>query len=152
MSAPAAVPALPSLEEVISLFARSEFVGLFALQVLRADRDQGTLSMLMPFNRRLTIFAERGNYHGGAIATLIDIAASMCCVYAKGYPTPTVDLRVDYLASPRNVDLIASAQMRHVGKRLCIADVDVRDEAGQLYAFGRGSFSVSNPRSPIFSD
>ncbi|HEY0941453.1 MAG TPA: PaaI family thioesterase [Steroidobacter sp.] len=139
-----------SAQSVRALFLTSAFVQFLRFDVVAEDAQRGTVSLRLPFDHRYTIVSDLGHYHGGVIAAFVDIAASMCCVMATGTPTPTVDLRIDYLRSPRNVDLIADAKMWKAGRSIATADVVIRDADGITYALGRGAFSVSNSKASMF--
>ena len=60
-----------------------------------------------------------------------------------GRPTPTANFRVDFLKSPAKVDLIATGRMVRSGKTLAVADVEITDDNGEVYAIGRGTFSTA---------
>lgn len=139
----------PTQAELGVLFARAPFSALFPVEIVSEDRGHGLLSLRLTFAPHYAINAE-GHYHGGAIAVLVDIAASMVCVAATGRPAPTADLRVDYLASPSKVDLFADAKLWRTGRRLARADVVVRSEQGEVFALGRGAFSVASARPAMF--
>jgi uncharacterized protein (TIGR00369 family) len=55
---------------------------------------------------------------------------------------PTVDLRVDYLRPTRRGRLTAIARTIKVGRRVSVADVEVKDEQGQVVAIGRGVYAT----------
>ncbi|MEM9011090.1 MAG: PaaI family thioesterase [Pseudomonadota bacterium] len=130
-----------TLPELEALLAQPAFHQLVKVEAVAVSPD-GRLTLRLPFDPAYTLFPEHGNYHGGVIATLIDVAGTMACSVLAGRPTPTANLRVDYLKSPRGCDLFADALVQRMGGQLAVADVTVRDEAGTVYAIGRGSFSV----------
>jgi len=133
-----------TLEQLQSLLGMAEFHKLVQVRAVSVTPD-GTLTLMLPFDPAYTIFRAKGVYHGGVIATLIDIAGTMACSVLQGRPTPTANLRVDYLRSPTSCDLYADAVVRRAGKLLGTADVSIRDDAGKIYAIGRGSFVMAAP-------
>jgi len=96
----------------------------------------------MPYSDRLLANTTSPYIHGGAIATLIDVAGNFAVIAAIDRDIPTIDLRVDYLRPVRKGALRAVGRTVKVGRRLGIADVEVFDEDGQIVAIGRGLFST----------
>jgi uncharacterized protein (TIGR00369 family) len=103
--------------------------------------EDGLVEIVMPFREEL--LREDGSdwLHGGIIASLIDIAGD-CAVYSRtGGDVPTVDLRIDYLRPAKRGSLSAIGRIVKVGRRVGVADVEVRDEQGQVVAVGRGVYA-----------
>ena len=82
-----------------------------------------------------------GDVHGGAIATLIDSAAWFTA--AAHYETwiVTVELTIRLLEPPRQPHLVATGRLIKVGKRIAVAEAEVRDDDGRLIAVGTGTFA-----------
>ena len=87
-----------------------------------------------------------GSAHGGAIASLVDMASScaLLTVLAPQEGRTTIDLAVHYLAPARGV-LTATATVRRRGGRTAFIDVEVSAEDGSLAAVGRTVFAVLRP-------
>ena len=84
-----------------------------------------------------------GSAHGGAIAALVDMAAS-CALLTQLTPEEgrtTIDLTVHYLAPARG-ELRATAVVRRRGGRTAVIDVEVNAGDGALAALGRTVFAV----------
>jgi uncharacterized protein (TIGR00369 family) len=79
--------------------------------------------------------------HGGAVASLADSVGYWAVSAANDFATtPTIDLRVDYLA-PATGDLTATAAVVRNGSSVGVADVEVEtDEA--VVAAARGVFKT----------
>src|SRR2546428_12930842 len=118
----------------------SPFHRLLGLTVSRAT--PGEVEVVMPYSDRLLANTTSPYIHGGAIATLIDVAGNFAVIAAIDRDIPTIDLRVDYLRPVRKGALRAVGRTVKVGRRLGIADVEVFDEDGQIVAIGRGLFST----------
>lgn len=80
--------------------------------------------------------------HGGVPYTLADTAGGAAVMSVAAKPTPTVDMRIDYLA-PSNGDRIeASAEVVRFGDSVAVADVTVTDEDGTHVAEARGVYKT----------
>lgn len=84
-----------------------------------------------------------GAAHGGAVAALIDMAAScaLITVLAPDEGRTTIDLAVHYLAPARG-DLTATATIRRRGGRTAVIDVEAAADGDVLVALGRAVFAV----------
>lgn len=77
--------------------------------------------------------------HGGAIATLADMALSTASysLARNGQAVTTVDLKVDFLQVARPGRLIARATVRRRTRRLCFASSTVEQADGLVVAEAR---------------
>jgi uncharacterized protein (TIGR00369 family) len=83
--------------------------------------------------------------HGGIIAALIDLAGGAALFVELQFPTPTIDMRVDYLRPAiAGTALRADARVKRLGSTVAFVDVDVTDEDGRLVAQGRCTYSVKD--------
>ncbi len=83
-------------------------------------------------------------WHGGVLASLIDIAGDYAVALHLERGVPTIDLRVDYLRMARGASILAEARAVKVGRRVALADVMLREEeTGREIAAGRGVYSCS---------
>ena len=85
--------------------------------------------------------------HGGAIASLIDIAATGAAWSGvddpAGYRGTTIGLSISFLAAARATDLVAEARVRRRGKSVCFCDVSVRSDAGDEVASAQVTYKLS---------
>jgi len=126
--------------DISALNEDSPFHRLLGLSVTRVM--PGEVEVVMPYSDHLLANTTSPYVHGGAIATLIDVAGNFAVIAAIDRDIPTIDLRVDYLRPVRKGALRAVGRTVKVGRRLGIADVEVFDEDGQIVAIGRGLFST----------
>jgi uncharacterized protein (TIGR00369 family) len=88
-----------------------------------------------------------GLLHGGAICSLVDMAAGTAV--SLGAPEgvagagTTVSLTIDFLEAVRDGEVIAEATVLRRGKGLCFCDVQVTDAAGQLVAKAQVTYRLS---------
>jgi uncharacterized protein (TIGR00369 family) len=120
--------------------SESPYQRFLGLQLTRYE--EGLVEIHMPFRKEF--LREDGSdwLHGGMISALIDIAGDYAVYSKTGGNVPTVDLRVDYLRPARRGHLTAIARTVKVGRRVSVADVEVKDEQGQVVAIGRGLYAT----------
>ncbi len=130
------------MELVESFIGSSPFPTLVGLRLDQISEDHVVMSL--HFREELVTMASV--VHGGAIATLIDAAAS-CAAWAT--PTPpenmqgsTVALNVSYVAAATGTDLRAEARVLRRGRSLVFLDVEVKDQGGTLIAKGTATYKL----------
>jgi uncharacterized protein (TIGR00369 family) len=124
-----------------ALFAASPFMRTLKLEVLGMDYDKMELSVRMPLHPELERRAGTRQYHGGAIASLIDVTGDFALGMMLGGGIPTINLRIDYLKPAIGDALTATARVRRTGRTVAVIDIDVIDDKGSLVALGRGTYS-----------
>lgn len=127
--------------QLAAVFAASPFMSTFKLEVLAMDYEKSELSLRMPLQAALERRSGTKQFHGGAIASFIDIAGDFALGMLVGGGVPTINLRIDYLKPAVGDALKATARVRRAGKTVAIIDIDVYDEKGGLVAIGRGTYS-----------
>jgi uncharacterized protein (TIGR00369 family) len=120
----------------------SPFQELFGLRLEDVDGEAQTLTLRATYGPHVERAAGTGQYHGGVIASLIDVAGDFALIAVLGYGVPTINLRVDYLRPAAKSDLIATARVRRAGRTIGVVDIDVLDEHGRLIALGRGCYGT----------
>jgi uncharacterized protein (TIGR00369 family) len=123
--------------------ARPPFHGILAPQAVQADPATGVVVIRLPYQPHFSRGPDDAAYHGGVIATLIDLAGHAAVAVSIGRMAPTIDLRIDYLRPAEHSDLIATATLIKAGRSVARADIEIKDAQGRLIAIGRGSFSTS---------
>ena len=120
----------------------SPAISNWGLTVRRIDHDEGRVTLRMPFLPHLERGKGSGQFHGGPIASLIDVAGDAAiAIYLDGW-VPTINLRVDYLRPATGPFLDAHATVRRRGRTIGVVDIDVLDEEARLCAVGRGTYST----------
>jgi uncharacterized protein (TIGR00369 family) len=132
----------PTREGLAALLAESPFQQLLGLSLEAYDRAAQSVAIRCAFSPRVERAPGTGQFHGGVIASLIDIAGDYALIGVLGHGVPTINFRVDYLRPAFSTDLIAHARVRKAGKTIGVVDVDVEDSAGRLIAVGRGSYGT----------
>lgn len=106
------------------------------------DADSGAVRVGLKYQPEFSYSRQGDYYHGGVIASLIDLAGHAVVAVQIGETAPTIDLRIDYLR-PASGELTASARLLKLGRTFACAQVEVSDGAGTLVAVGVGTFSSS---------
>lgn len=123
--------------ELIQQFLPSSpFVQLLGIELVEIDTDGAVLRM--PYRPEL---ATAGNIvHGGAIASLIDMAAVTSAWADDDEPETmdgaTVSLDVSYVAAARGKELTAAGVVSKRGRNLVFVDVRVFEPGMRLVATG----------------
>lgn len=127
-------------EEIQAILDRSPFMGPMKLEVLGLDFDAESLTIRMPLAPAYERRAGTGQFHGGALAALIDIAGDFAIGMMVGGGVPTMNLRIDYLRPAVGTHVDAVARVRKAGRSAAVVDIDVLGPDGKLVAIGRGTY------------
>lgn len=116
-----------------------------ALGVKFESAASGAAVVRMPFNLRLLNGGgPTAAVHGGAIATLADIAA---CAAVWSLPetvrSATISMTVNYTGFASESDLVARARVRRKGKRIASLSVEILDDAGALVADALVTYKIA---------
>ncbi len=122
--------------------ADSPFQKLLGLKLEAFDTAAQNLVIRCAYGPNVERSPGTGQYHGGVIASLIDIAGDFALVAILGHFVPTINYRVDYLRPANATDLLARAQVRRAGRTVGVVDVEVEDTAGKLIALGRACYGT----------
>ena len=116
------------------------------------DTAPGTATVRMPV--RPDAFGASGNLHGGAIATLIDVAAASAAArnsaFVPGENTlVTADIHVRYLGRPRGDHVLAQAHVVRAGRQLIVVECRVVDADDRVIAVADFASMVVPLRAPL---
>jgi uncharacterized protein (TIGR00369 family) len=137
------MPSAPVMRETLEQYlADSPFQRVLGLRLETFDAEAQTLVLRAVYGAQVERTTGSGQFHGGVIASLIDIAGDFALIAVLGYGVPTINLRVDYLRPALGKDLLAAAQVRRAGRSIGVVDIDVTDESGRLIALGRGCYGT----------
>lgn len=105
---------------------------------------------------RPAAFGSSANLHGGAIATLVDVACALAAARSTDFDPMreslvTVDMHVRYLGRPRTDWVVARAEVVRVGRQLIVIECKVRDGGadGHLIAIADFSMMLVTLRRPL---
>jgi uncharacterized protein (TIGR00369 family) len=133
-----------SLDEIQRSLEESPFQKPFHLRANKLDATAGTIELQMDFVTAAERSSGTRQFHGGAIASLIDIAGDYALFVLLGHGVPTINLRIDYLRSATDTNLTARAIVRKAGRTVAVVDVEVSNSVGKLVALGRGTYGTQD--------
>jgi uncharacterized protein (TIGR00369 family) len=116
------------------------------------DAEPGTVVIEMPVAPGA--FNASGNLHGGAIATLVDVAAGSVAARTSSFrpgenTLVTADLHVRYLGRPKGDVVRAEARVMRAGRQLIVVEIRVVDDLGNVIAFADFSAMLVPRREPL---
>lgn len=112
---------------------------LLGIDVSRSDEDSATASVVAD-ERHLN---QGGTIHGGAIATLVDVAMG-AAVFAGSDDDErpvTIEMKVNYLEAGQPGAVRAEANVRRRGSRFTVLEAEVV-QGDRVLAFATGSFTT----------
>jgi uncharacterized protein (TIGR00369 family) len=134
---------LPVTRETLERYLDgSAFQRSLGLSLESFDAEAQTLVMRAVYGAQVERTTGSGQFHGGVIASLIDIAGDFALIAVLGYGVPTINLRIDYLRPALGHDLLAPARVRRAGRSIGVVDIEVKDASDRLIALGRGCYGT----------
>ena len=130
-----------TLERLQRYLDNSPFIAFMRMRAKAVEPEKETVVLEMPMRPEFERGKGTGQYHGGVIATFIDVAGDFAVALVVGGPVPTINLRVDYLRPATQTNLTATARVRRAGRTIGVVDIDIHDDNGKLVAVGRGTYS-----------
>jgi len=116
---------------------------------IRSDEiAEDRVRLVLPFRPELVTVGEM--VHGGAIASLVDVAAT-----AAAWATPkasfqargsTIGFSISYLRPGLGCDLVCEARIIQRGRAVCVADVSVENPDREAVARAMVTYRLSLPR------
>lgn len=85
--------------------------------------------------------------HGGVTYALADTVGGAAVISAVEDITPTIDMRIDYLAPGTGEVMLAEADCARVGESVATVDVVVTDGDGERLATARGTYKTGGDAS-----
>ena len=121
----------------------AEAAPIYQLLQIHLDRiDTGFARFRMPFRKELT--QAYGVAHGGVIATLADtaVAFALMTIIQPGEMVTTAEFKINFFSGVKSGEMFGEARVVHKGKRLVVADMEVKDQKGELIAKGMATYAI----------
>lgn len=125
--------------ELATLFNQMPFAQLLGIRVTEAA--DGYAEAELPFSDELLSSTSGSVAHGAATYALADTVAGAAVISRSEDISPTVDMRIDYLA-PVTTDLEANAEVIRYGSNLAMVYVQVFDVEGTRVATAQGTYKT----------
>jgi len=122
---------------------RAPFAAMLGLKI--ESTANGASLVRMPFDLRLlNEGGPRAPVHGGAIASLADVAACAAVwTLAQTVRTATISITVNYTGFAVNSDLTARARVKRMGKRIASLSVEIADASDALIADALVTYKIA---------
>ncbi len=112
------------------------------LQISLEEIDTGFARFRMPFRKELT--QAYAVVHGGVIALLADTAVAFACMTLihPGQKVTTAEFKINFFSAVRSGEMFGEGRAVYSGKRLIVADMQVKTEEGILIAKGMATYAI----------
>ncbi|MDZ7731154.1 MAG: PaaI family thioesterase [Natrialbaceae archaeon] len=97
----------------------------------------------LPMREEFTSNPRTGIAHGAVPYALADTIGGAAASSVAESVTPTINMRIDYVAPPVADVLWAEAEVVSAGSNVATVDVDVTSEDDELLATARGTYKLS---------
>jgi uncharacterized protein (TIGR00369 family) len=126
--------------ELRDLMNNAPFAELLGIEVIDIGDGHATGRLEFSDDIRSNSYGEVA--HGGATYALADTIGGAAVVSLSRDISPTVDMRIDYLA-PVTCDLRATAEVVRHGSSISVAHVNIHDDNGTRVATAHGTYKTS---------
>lgn len=130
---------MPSDEK--SAMNHDPFAELLGMEIV--EMEDGYARGRLEIRPELSSSPETTIAHGGVPYALADHTAGAAAVSIDGWPTPTIDMRIDYL-HPVTDDLEAEAEVLRLGSNIATVAVELSTTSDGRVAVGRGVYKVGS--------
>ncbi|WP_336326322.1 PaaI family thioesterase [Halovenus sp. HT40] len=121
------------------LFNQMPYAKMLGIEV--TDVDEGYAEGTLPFKDELRSNPHGSVAHGGATYALADTIGGAAVISLTEDVSPTIDMRIDYLA-PVKQDIHATAEVIRHGSSVSMAHVEIEDADGTRVATAQGTYKT----------
>ena len=125
--------------ELRDLFNRAPFAQLLGMEITTIGDGQAEGTLQYSEDLRSSTFGSV--VHGAATYALADTVGGAAVISLSKDVSPTVDMRIDYLA-PVTTDLRAHAEVLRYGSNLAMTHVELHDVEGTRVATAQGTYKT----------
>lgn len=125
------------MDGLAELLNGTPFVSELGIEVL--DAADGVATGRLELADRHSSVPGGGVAHGGVTYALADTVGGAAAISLAGEPTPTIDMRIDYLA-PAKSDLRAEATVVRAGGTVTTVSIRITDADDTHVADAQGTF------------
>jgi uncharacterized protein (TIGR00369 family) len=114
---------------------------LSTLGVVALGKDEATGTAELKLEMRHEFSNSHDALHGGAIATLLDVAmAAAARSKDASIRVTTIEMSVHYMKAARAPVLYARGKLNHLTGSLAFTEAELHDGAGEVFAKATGTF------------
>jgi uncharacterized protein (TIGR00369 family) len=117
--------------------SNAPFSDLLGTEIVSASDGTATVTLALRPNHSMR--SDQTVAHGGVVFSLADAAGAHAVNSLGEAPSPTVDMRIDFLEAATS-DLTATGTVDRTSQHLAFASITVTDEAGQTVAKADGIY------------
>lgn len=124
---------------ILSFYDDNPYVKHLRMKVEEIKSGSATISMVVAPDTHTNVYHVA---HGGALMSAGDTAMGAACLTLHK-KVVTLEMNINCVkAVPENIKIFAASHILHDGARTLVAECDITDDAGNLYAKLRGTFFV----------
>ncbi len=131
-----------TIADIQERIGRSKYHQLFRPEVLELDNEAMTLALKVHMRPEFERQPDTGHWHGGVLASLIDIAGCYALMLVAGGQMLTLNFSTDFLRLAVSDHLIVHARVRRVGRTVGFVDVEIEDAEDRQVAMGRACYAI----------
>ena len=128
------------MDELVTLMNEMPFVSDIGIEITAAA--DGCATGQLKLEPRHSSVPHRTIAHGGVTYALADTVGGAAVLSVCGQPTPTIDMRIDYL-TPAQTALVAEATVVRNGGTVSVVEIHISDADGIAVADARGVYKTS---------
>nr|WP_136717042.1 PaaI family thioesterase [Halorientalis salina] len=125
--------------DVTELFSYMPFTNLLGIELTEAG--DGYAEGRVEMREELSSVPGGSVAHGGVTYSLADTVGGAAVISLNEDVSPTIDMRMDYLA-PATDDLVAEAEVLRMGGNVAVASIEVHDVEDHHVATARGVYKT----------
>ena len=131
-----------TIDDLQDRISRSKYHRLFRPVVQKIDNATAMLKLRVSMCEQFERQPDTGQWHGGVLASLIDIAGCYALMLVASGPLLTLNFSTDFLRLAVSEHLYAEAKVRRVGRTVGFVDVDITDVTNATVASGRACYAI----------
>jgi uncharacterized protein (TIGR00369 family) len=136
-----------AVDTLQQLFDAVPFHASFPLTIELLDVEEGTIECSVEPTIALSRDPTRVEFHGGAIASLLDLSGTFLILGMTGSAVATIGLSIDFLAPAREGTFTSRARILRAGRTVTVVDASLTDANGVVVAVARGSYATPKEAS-----
>ena len=138
-----------TVADIQERISRATFHQMYRPEVLDVDNVAMTLRLRVTMCDTFERQPGTGQWHGGVLASLVDITGCYALMLVAGGPLLTLSFSTDFLRLAVSEHLIATAVVRRVGRTVGFVDVEITDDAGDVVVTGRACYAIRPDKAEL---